>query len=93
MDNIEAKNILEKQLSRYRSMSYAELLRLMDKPESLEVKADSGRVYGLEVEVDWDNEPGKELRVIGSIDDGGWRSLSPPSNSFIMREDGSFVGE
>ena len=45
------------------------------------------------VEAVWNHELGKELRVIGSVDGGGWRAFNPLCDSFIMREDGSFVGE
>ena len=93
MDKVEAKKILAEQLERYRSMSYSRLLGLMGDPQNLEVPGASGTQYGMEFEVFWDNEPKKDLRVIGSIDDGGWSSLSPISDSFIMREDGTFVGE
>jgi hypothetical protein len=93
MNKVEAKKILAEQLQRYRAMIYLQLLELMTDPQSTEVMADSGVKYGLEFEVVLDTEPGRDLRVIGSIDDGGWRSFSPISDSFIMREDGSFVGE
>jgi len=33
------------------------------------------------------------LRVMGSVDDGGWRALSPLTDSFILAPDGSFVDE
>ena len=93
MDDREAKAILEHQLSHYRKMSYAELASLIDNPSAFGVRGPSGTLYGVEVEVFWDREPGKELRVIGSIDDGGARFTKPLSEDFIMREDGTFVGE
>jgi len=93
MDKTEAKRILTEQLERYRKRSYAELTQLINQPETFTVREDSGTKYGLEFEAVWDHEPGKDLRVIGSIDDGGWHALSPLSDDFIMRNDGSFVGE
>lgn len=33
------------------------------------------------------------IRVIGSIDDGGWRAFRPLSDDFIRAPDGTFVGE
>ena len=33
------------------------------------------------------------LRVMGSIDDGGWRAFVPLTQSFIMACDGSLVDE
>jgi hypothetical protein len=93
MDQSEAKNILEEQLARYHVMSHSELLSLMSEVQTMEVRGSSGTNYGLEFEVVWDDESARNLRVIGSIDDGGWRAFSPISDSFIIREDGSFVGE
>lgn len=93
MDKVEAKKILAEQLNRYRTMSHSQLLQLMGEPQTIELIGSSGVKYGLEFEVLWDHEPKKDLRIIGSIDDGGWRAFSPLSDSFIMREDGSFAGE
>jgi hypothetical protein len=93
MDKTEAKKILTEQLEQYRKRSHSELTQLINQPETLTVVGDSGTKYGLEFEVFWDHEPGKDLRVMGSIDDGGWRAFSPLSDDFIMRNDGSFVGE
>jgi hypothetical protein len=53
----------------------------------------SGAKYQLEIQVVWDHEPNTDLRVIGSVDDGSWRALAPVSDSFILRPDGTFVGE
>lgn len=93
MDKTEAKKILTAQLDLYRKRSHSELTQLINQPETLTVTGDSGTNYGLELEVVWDGEPGKDLRVMGSIDDGGWRAFCPLSEDFIMRNDGSFVGE
>ena len=44
----------------------------------------------------WDNprDLGGYLRVIASIDDGGFLSaLSPLSSDFIIDADGNFIGE
>ncbi len=93
MDEREAKAVLDEQLSRYRNMSHAELRSLIDNPSAFGVCGPSGTLYGVEIEVFWDRERGKDLRVIGSIDDGGARFTKPLSEDFIMREDGAFVGE
>ena len=93
MDKTEAKKILSQHLEQYRKRSHSELTQLIDQPETLTVTGVSGTQYGLEFEAFWDHQRGQDLRVIGSIDDGGWRALSPLSEDFIMRNDGSFVGE
>jgi hypothetical protein len=93
MDKTEAKKILTEQLEQYRTRSYSELTQLINQPETLTVVGVSGTKYGLEFEALWDHKPGNDLRVIGTIDDGGLRALSPLTDDFIMRNDGSFVGE
>ena len=55
--------------------------------------APAGREYQTEVNVLWDDRPGGNIRVIGSIDDGGLRAFAPLTDSFIKAPDGSFVGE
>ena len=42
----------------------------------------------------WD-DPGehRNLRVMVSVDDGGWRSFAPLSDDFIVAPDGTFIGE
>jgi hypothetical protein len=47
----------------------------------------------LDVLVYWDGEPGGNVRVIGTIDDGGARAFVPMSDDFIKAPDGSFVSE
>ena len=93
MDKTEATKILTEQLELYRKRSHSELTQLITEPDAFTVTGESGTKYGLEFEAVWDHEPGKNLRVIGSIDDGGWRALSPLCDDFIMQTDGSFVGE
>ncbi|HKU73919.1 MAG TPA: hypothetical protein VJR02_08380 [Pyrinomonadaceae bacterium] len=93
MDKTEAKRILTEQLEQYRKRSHSELTQIINQPETFTVIGDSGTKYGLEFEAVWDHEPGKDLRLMGSIDDGGWRAFFPLSDDFIMRNDGSFVGE
>jgi hypothetical protein len=45
------------------------------------------------VEVHWDDRPGGALRVLGTIDDGGWRALKPLCDDLLLAPDGRFVGE
>lgn len=93
MNETEAKSILEQELGRYRKLSYPELLSLVDCIETFERLSPSGVTYQLEVEVFFDAESRRDLRVMGTIDDGGWRAWRPLSDDFIMAPDGSFVGE
>jgi hypothetical protein len=93
MNKSEANSLLSQELSRYRELPYAELFSLIDHIETLERTAPSGVIYQIEMQVFVDDESRQTLRVMGSIDDGGWRAFSPLSDSFILSPDGSFVGE
>jgi hypothetical protein len=92
MDNAEATALLTREMSRYRAMSYAELVLLLDETQHIDIEGPSGTEYQVEVEVMWDGPKG-DLLVIGAVDDGGWRAYSPLTVSFILRSDGTFVGE
>ncbi len=93
MNEIEAKSILGQELSRYRRHSYSELLSLVDRSETFERASPSGVTYQIEMQVFFDDQSQRTLRVIGAIDDGGWRALKPMCDDFIIARDGSFVGE
>ena len=55
MDEIEAKSILERELSRYRSCSYTELLSLVGRDATFECASPSGVTYQVEVQVFFDD--------------------------------------
>jgi hypothetical protein len=93
MDKVEAKEILAQQISRLRALEYSELCRLIKDPEQLEVTSESGAWYQLEIQAWWDDKSEHNLRVLVSIDDGGWRAIVPLTDDFIIAPDGSFVGE
>jgi hypothetical protein len=94
MNKEEAAQLLEHELANLRSESYADLVRRI--PERLlafERSTVSGTTYQVEIQFLWDDRPGDDVRVMGSIDDGGLRAFLPLSRSFIKSADGSFVGE
>ena len=96
MNKAEARDILARELLHFRAMSYSDLKKLMGSPQVVERSSASGVSYTIEIEVFWDSphDPGGDLRVIASIDDGRFLSaLSPLSSDFIMDPDGKFIGE
>lgn len=93
MNEMEAKSILRQELCRYRTRSYQELFSLIDRSGTSERVSPSGVTYQIEMQVFFDDEARRTLRVMGAIDDGGWRALSPLSDDFIVAPDGSFWGE
>ena len=92
VDKAEARQLLAAKIAELRRHSYSDLLRFIE-PEGLEVTGPSGATYQLEVEAFWDDKRSKHLRVLASIDDGGWSAFHPLTDDFIIAPDGSFIGE
>jgi hypothetical protein len=58
------------------------------------VQGASGVEYQIEVEVQWDDQPGGNIRVLAAIDDGSFRAaFSPVCDGFVLAPDGAFTGE
>lgn len=93
MDNREASHLLGEVLAKYRALPYSDLQARIGDAICTEVVGADGTKYQIEVNVNWDDRPGGDIRVMGSIDDGGWRAFLPLCDSFIMAPDGRFVGE
>ena len=93
MDKTEAKALLASELQKYRARGYSELRERIGSHDDYDVTAPSGRRYQIEVNFFWDDRPDGDIRVGGSIDDGGWRAWIPVTDSFILSSTGRFVGE
>jgi hypothetical protein len=94
MNNKEAANLLSNKLEEYRSLTYQELVKKVDQPsDRFEINGPSGVRYQLVLWVVWDGKAHEDVRVIGDIDDSGWRAFFPLNDSFIVARDGSYVGE
>ena len=94
MDTNEAVTLLGDALDRFRVQSYEALVRRIDaEPVTTESVGRSGTSYQIECTFMWDDKPGGNIRVMASVDDGGWRSFAPITRSFIKAADGTFVGE
>jgi hypothetical protein len=96
MDETEARSVLQSFLDRVRGLPYATLVeRYLGDEEHTDVRGASGAAYQVEVQGFWDDPrlKGGNLRVMVSIDDGGWRAFVPMTESFIVAPDGRFVGE
>lgn len=93
MNKEEAKSVLAKTLGAYRTKTHNELQYLLETQDTSEVTAESGTNYQLEIQAVWDDEKGGNLRVMGYIDDGGWRAFMPLTDDFIIAADGEFVDE
>jgi hypothetical protein len=96
MNKEEAHRLLVQELDVFRSKPFAKLTSLVGTPIHIERKASSGIEYQLEIEVFWDDPriPCGNLRVMASIDDGGFfSSFSPLMLDFIKTPYNTFLGE
>jgi len=93
MDTQEARRLIEEQLAKYRTLGYTGLLRLLQEQDTFELDGDTGTKYQVEIQAVWDDRKGGDLRVLGSIDDGGWRSFVPLTSSFIIGPEDTLIGE
>lgn len=95
--------VLGRTMADLRRKSYGELADWVAERhlELAEVEGASGAAYQIEVSFHWDDRRHRNVRVIGSIDENPSRPLfkllpifaSPVTDDFIMRPDGSFIGE
>jgi hypothetical protein len=93
-DKADAKKALTKELSQYKEMSYQDLTKLFVTEKFIDAKeviSPAGAELQVEIEGFWDDTVDGNLRIFGSIDDGGLRAYCPLSESFIMRPDGSLL--
>ncbi len=94
MDINEAKILLENTLRLFRDKPYSILSSMIDRePDISEVTGESGTKYQIEIQIFWDDKPFNNIRVLGSIDDGGFRAFSPLSDDFIISPSGEFICE
>ncbi len=93
MDKTEARAVLAEVLSKFRSLDYSGAVRLVERPVVVTALGESGRCYRIEIRGAWEGEAGARLRVVASVDDGGWRSMVPLTAGFVLAPDGSLVEE
>ncbi len=93
MDKGEAKDVILGELLQYRNKPYSELVSLIEEVNAYEKNGPSGSKYQIEIQLMWDDEEGGNIRVWGSIDDGGIRAFSPMSECFIKSPADEFIDE
>ena len=93
MDENEARQLLDAQLEEWRHRPYEELSREVGRWRRFETTGQSGAWYQGNIQVFWNDRQTGAVRVIGSIDDGGWRTFVPVTHDFILAPDGSILGE
>jgi hypothetical protein len=93
MNREEAIQIVEEWLAKFRSEPYAVMVTRIDGDRLGEEITRGSTWYQLKLLCVWDSIPEGDVRVIASIDDGGFRAFFPLNRSFIKRSDESFVDE
>ena len=84
MDKNEAGQVLEVQLEEWRRRSYAELSREVGRWRRFEITAQSGERYEGVIHVFWLGVAEGPVKVVASIDDGGWRTFVPLIKDFTV---------
>jgi hypothetical protein len=87
VDRKEALQLLEAKLDEYRRLSYAEATAKVGSEDVVEVNGPSGATYRIEVQLVWDRKPHGDVRVLGAVDDGGWRAFVPLTVDVLIRRD------
>ena len=95
MDTQEARQVLKPIVAEFRAKSSAQLAEIpLDRPYVRAVVGPTGKRYQIEIGSLLDDpKHNRNLRVFVSIDDYGWRALSPLTEDFIISPDGVFIGE
>lgn len=91
MDKDEAAAVLNQHLAAFVHRPYVELATIVDQPQTIEAVGASGAAYQIEFNVFYDSGRSGDLRIMGSIDDGGWRAFAPLTKSEIMKPSGELV--
>ena len=91
MDKAEAAALLDEHLASVVRRPYADLALLVDHPQTTKATGVSGTAYQIEFNVFYDSGSSGDLRIMGSIDDGGLRALAPLTRSEIMKPSGELV--
>jgi hypothetical protein len=88
---VEAEALLQKRMEEMRTRPFADLVKLLETADVIEVTGATGKEYQIEVNAMWDDDAKTRLRVCGSIDDGGfraWVNWKPLLQDFFAFADG-----
>lgn len=83
MNAEEARQVLIEELEYFKNMAYMDLIDRVGENTAYEKIAPSGSFYQLEISILWDSNPQQAIRIIGSVDDGGFRAFIPLTESIL----------
>ena len=94
MDRVEAGRLLSEKLVEFRKLTYAELVANIGNDQYLGVHGRSNTEYQIEIQVMWDDEKQRDIRVFAGIDDGSLRgAFRPVCEDFVMTPDGRILAD
>jgi hypothetical protein len=80
-----AESILTQELGSTKKIGYLKLTeRIGGQPIIRDVVASDGKRYQLEINIFWDGKKNGPIRLMGCVDDGGWRSFIPLTLSDLV---------
>lgn len=90
--------MLLRELVAYRRLNREQLVNRIGEVDCRTVQSVTGVNYQIEIQIVWNDGPGSAIRILGSIDDGGWRSWYPIGYTFLAQpasnqSDEMIVGE
>jgi hypothetical protein len=94
MDGTEARSLLRGKMTELLRLPYAQLTEMVEKAERYrsEVTGPSGTAYQIVIDIYWDSGSSGDIRVVGCVDDRGWRAFMPLTEDFIKGADESALG-
>ena len=92
MNRVEAREILKEELDEFAARPYDDLALLVGNPQVMEVATPSQMRYTIQFELFFEGDRKENLRIMGSIDDGGMRfRMMPLTETVIKKPDGSII--
>lgn len=91
MNKEEARDVPEKHVTPFIQRAFSQLAMLAESKhiDLLEATGPGGVRYQIEIQYLWDHRPGGAVRVLASIDDGGFfTSILPLTHSWLTEPSG-----
>ena len=84
MNTDDYKELLKPIMDEYKKFSYLFWKQHLNTVITFEGKSDSGEDYQVEIQPVAEKSVVESIRVLFSIDNGGWRAYSPITDSFSL---------
>ncbi len=89
----EAKAVLRTFMEPYRRSTHTDLAQLVSKRKAVQLRGPTGSEYEIKVDAHWDDQPGADVSVCGTINDHGWCACQDIYELFSMSPEGTIVGD